>query len=261
MTRPTDLDEFLTSARSNEQATAANLPDFVEHLRRVERLLSDCCDNLHHPHQGITIPIFMVRAYSAYLAAVRLAMSGQAPEVQPLLRSCLENALYGNLIYQDNRHREMEELLEPSLEEIWLRRDDSAETLERMRAAFTAGAVKRALVKADRTMGARIGHLYDEMITAGAHPNPEGLAASMTARETESGVEYIPDILVGDSIPLRYALITCASVGIAVVEVYRIIFPRFDLLSYVSRLEELKREHDRLRLAQKDILSKLSRNL
>jgi hypothetical protein len=69
---------------------------------------------------------------------------------------------------------------------------------------------------------------------------------ALTNEETEDGIRLIADVLIGDSIPLRYGLLITARVGIDALDVFRLVFPRFEIMGLSERLEQLKREHDAL---------------
>ena len=73
-------------------------------------------------------------------------------------------------------------------------------------------------------------------------------------RKRGNSKSLVSSFLVGDSIPLRYALISVARFGLCALDVYRLIHrERFELILGLSdRLERLKLEHNRLGRAQWD---------
>jgi hypothetical protein len=100
---------------------------------------------------------FFQQCHSSYLAAVRLAASGQNPPAQMVLRGCLENAMYAYLVFR-----------RPQDKHVWLNRASEPETV---RDRFTASQVWKQMDHHDPQLRKRIEPLYDRTIDEGAHPN------------------------------------------------------------------------------------------
>ena len=111
---------FLDAARGNSFATFANLPQFFEHLVVVDSLFRKAIPQFTAP-DDVVPGLLLLRCHGAYLAAIRLSISGQHPETYSVLRTCLEIALYANHMRAA-----------PSLAEVWLKR---SEGLDERRAA------------------------------------------------------------------------------------------------------------------------------
>jgi len=91
------ISDFISQATNNTFATFANMEDSYSILVRIDSVFQELTKvTLHDPEDHEYYPIiFVARTHSYFLAAVRLAVSGQIPETYNLLRGCLENALYG----------------------------------------------------------------------------------------------------------------------------------------------------------------------
>ena len=107
-----EIAKFFDAARSNEFATFANRTEEVARLSDIDLGYRKAIEGLNHSHDWFA-GFFLLRAHSNYLGACRLCWSAQIPESYALLRSCLENALYG--LYLANH---------PESRETWLRRHD-----------------------------------------------------------------------------------------------------------------------------------------
>ena len=108
-----EITQFLDAARSNEYATFANLKNEAQLLISIDTLFREVIDALNHSKEWFA-GFFVFRAHSNYLASCRMCWSGQSPECYALLRSCLENALYGVYLAKN-----------PASQGTWLRRHDS----------------------------------------------------------------------------------------------------------------------------------------
>ncbi len=88
------LTNFIGVANQNGWATFFKLKEHHRLLSAIDEtfyLATQCLDN----KVEAILEIFMLfRSHSAYLAAVNLAIGGQVRETFPVLRACLEDALY-----------------------------------------------------------------------------------------------------------------------------------------------------------------------
>jgi hypothetical protein len=252
------LSNFLETLRNNEFATFNNLRQLYHLLESTDRVFLRLGENLHFP-DNILIPLFFFRAHSVFRAASRLATAGQPYEVAPLLRACLELALYAHHIDHDLRVRLDDEDTnglaegEPSPEESmpawerWLRRDDTDETRQVAQQEFSWGNVRNTLEEADPQLAERIQRNYELAIDAGAHPNPLGILASFHVEETEDHRQHITDYVFGDSLQLRAGLVLTARYGLLALSVFRLIYRhRFEILGLDQQLEEARQAYDLL---------------
>ena len=108
-----EISKFFDDARNNEYATFANIEGEIRRLIDLDACYRKSIDGLNHSKDWFA-GFFVVRAHSNFLAACRMGWSGQIPECYAMLRSCLENALYGLYLSRN-----------PNSRESWLRRHDS----------------------------------------------------------------------------------------------------------------------------------------
>ena len=119
-----EISKFFNTDRGNEFATFANIKGEIQHLIHIDALYRKVINGLNYSKDWFA-SFFVLRAHSNYLAACRMCWSGQIPECYALLRSCLENALYG--IYLAN---------DPDSRETWFRRHDSDKHKKKVRNEF-----------------------------------------------------------------------------------------------------------------------------
>lgn len=119
-----EITRMFDNARGNEFATYANIKGEIQRLIDIDALYRKVVDGLNHSKDWFA-GFFVLRAHSNYLAACRMGWSGQIPECYALLRSCLENALYGIYLAKN-----------PDSRETWLRRHDSDQHKRKVRNEF-----------------------------------------------------------------------------------------------------------------------------
>ncbi len=157
-TLSTYLDEF----RGNQWATFHNKRPEVRDLIAIDALFDRLLNGAKDPDPQMPMT-FLLRAHAAYRAAVGLVMGGQLYEAQALLRLCLEHASYGFFIGGDTARWTR-----------WMKRNDDEKSRKVVREEFTAGAIRRAIKKADAKIGGHFEFLYERLIDFGAHPNEQG---------------------------------------------------------------------------------------
>ena len=106
------LSEFIDNALANVFATFVHKPIQYKHILDVDSCFYKVASNLSNPTDFVAA-FLLLRSHSAYRAACRLALSGQATESYVVLRSCLEYAIYALHIDKN-----------PFLAELWLKRHD-----------------------------------------------------------------------------------------------------------------------------------------
>jgi hypothetical protein len=224
------LTDFHTQAISNSFASYVQMRPAVDVLVQIDALFHKAAENLRNPPDFLGA-MLLLRSHSAYRAATRLAMSGEAPETFPLLRACLEYALYAVHINRNPGHGE-----------IWLRRHDdkSAHTLARR--TFQHLAVMDTLRGADTQLAGQVTTLYERCIDFGAHPNERAMTGSMTIEEVSDGKVFQAIYMHGDPLVLAHLHKTTAEVGLGALLMLSIVFrQRFQLLAIDVSLEALKR--------------------
>jgi hypothetical protein len=86
------LSKFLSDAQWNERVSALKMPNLYALLRRVHAAFEQVASITEKEHTPTLLParFLMARARGAWLAAVRLTMSGQTVEAYPLVRAVIE---------------------------------------------------------------------------------------------------------------------------------------------------------------------------
>ena len=224
------LTDFHTQAFTNSLASYVQMRrPAVDMLIDIDTLFHQAAENLRNPPDFLGA-MLLLRSHSAYRAATRLAMSGEAPETFPLLRTCLEYALYAVHINRNPGHGE-----------VWLRRHDDEAARTRAKRAFRHVAVMETLERVDATLAGQIKSLYERSIDFGAHPNERAMTGSMTTEEVSDGRVFSAVYLHGDRLVLAHLLKTTAQVGVGALLMLSIVFrDRFALLAIDIRLEALK---------------------
>jgi hypothetical protein len=170
--RSDSISRFIDDAFMNSVATMTNLRKLpiVQILIEVNDLFLRANGIKCHPTREFLLPLFLGRSHSAYLAAVRLATSGQVVETYMVARGCLENALYGLFIQDDPTIGNPI----PDRMKIWAERADSEDANRKCRNMFTFTNVIKNLASHDVKLHNRVNCLYDIAIDRGAHPNAMG---------------------------------------------------------------------------------------
>lgn len=213
------LSSFLADAAYNERASSLNLPEVYSLLKQVDstfRCITAATEKDNR--EELLLPrILMVRVHSAFLAGVRLAMSGQAFEAMLALRAAIEQAWYGLHVARDPQP------LERST--TWLQRHDRPEAKQKCKNEFTVSRVHQTHEALDAD-GAKILHeLYETTIDYGAHPNEKGLLASMRLEETEDALTYLVGILHPEPLLMTVTLKTAIEVAIGTLKVCQLVAP------------------------------------
>lgn len=224
-----EITQFFDAARNNEYATFANLKEEVQLLIGIDALFREVIDALNHSKDWFA-GFFVLRAHSNYLASCRMCWSGQAPECYALLRSCLENALYGVYLAKN-----------PASQETWLRRHDSDDHNKIVRKEFKIGTMLDLAKELDSSEGEVAKMLYDRTIDYGAHPNELALTQTLHLNEDESQIDANIVYLDDDSNQMKLALKSSAQVGVCAISLFRPIYKeRYDILGITDKLDKLK---------------------
>jgi hypothetical protein len=154
--------------------------------------------------------VLSINAFMMFLAGTRIAMTGHAGAIFPVLRTGLEYACYAFLITED-----------PALAAIWSDRHRDAKSLKASRNAFT-GAVKITAQKLNDIQddsGDWIFEAYETAIDYGGHPNPRGVFDHVSMLN-EGPEEYHQVNVAGlygeDHFYTERSLIACLDFGLAV---------------------------------------------
>ncbi len=225
-----DITKFLDVSRWNNYATFANLQPEFHRLVSIDSAFRKAIDNLHNSQDWFAA-LFLARAHSNYLASIRLSMSGQVPETYAVLRSCLENALYGFYISEN-----------PGSGETWIKRHDSDQNKKEVRKKFKIRTLLDLLILTDTKEGNAAEYLYEHTIDYGAHPNDSALFQTLQMKEAQDTVEFKILYLDRDSDQFHLALRTVAQVGVNVLGIFRLIYKeRFDIIGLTNDLDKLRK--------------------
>jgi hypothetical protein len=164
-----ELTQFLELMEANGIATFAGLPKWFEALERIDKTLVTKSSDLFHELKGsyVTAARLYMRAFGAYRAAARLAVSGQLYETAMLRRSVVEHAVYAWACGHSQSHRD-----------AWIARAQGEPERKAARRAFQWTGLMQLLTTVDQKLAGEIGSHYDDSIDFGAHPNVEGVDLS-----------------------------------------------------------------------------------
>lgn len=223
------LTAYLEEFRGNQFATFHNkrrqVADLIALDELFERLLKGAKDP--DPQMPTT---FLLRAHAAYRVAVSSVLGGQLYEAQALLRLCLEHASYGFFIGSDTARWTR-----------WMRRNDDEKSRKLVREEFTAGAIRRAIKKADVKIGGHFEFLYERLINFGAHPNEQGFSMSTKLRKEPGETHILSIYLHDDGVPLDFALKNTAQIGICALQIAYLIYPtRMQLQGILQDLDGIR---------------------
>lgn len=225
------LTSFIGHAFANILATFVGKPERFRVLLRIDESFMRIGENLVNP-PDILAAVLLLRSHSAYRGACRLAMSGQAPDTYPLLRSCLEYALYALHINTL-----------PHLGEVWLHRHDDSDALKLVRRNFTNVGVLETLRRRDGALCDIVENLYERTVDFGGHPNERAITGSMTIQEEKGRTELAQIYLHSDSLALEHVLKTTAQIGLGSICILQHIFrERFDILGLRDVIDQLRSE-------------------
>jgi len=224
-----EISKLFDVAKGNEYATFANFQDEIRRLIDIDTSYRKAIDALNHSRDWFA-GFFVLRAHSNFLAACRMGWSGQIPECYALLRSCLENALYGLYLARN-----------PNSRETWLRRHDSDVHKRRVKDEFKIRTMLDLAKSIDKKEGEVAELLYERTIDYGAHPNERALMQMLQINEKAEHVEFKVVYLEGDSIQLRLVLKTTAQVGVCSLSLFRSTYKeRFDILGVTDAIDHIK---------------------
>jgi len=227
------IEGFLAKAEQNSQASLKNLPAVAGVLEQINRVAQDANDALVNSPDWFLV-LFLGRAHSAFLAAVRLATAGQVPEAYMVLRGALENAMYALHIKADP-----EELRRV---ELWLRRGDSDTPKHAVIGEFRMGNLRESLQAADTRVATIANLLYERCIELGAHPNKLGLLTSVAWDHTDDSVPVFQVFAItANRDALMLSLKTAVEVGLTVLNIFSHVYrTRFELVGLLERIKALE---------------------
>ena len=224
------LSKFIQGTTDNTYATFHNLKEWYNRLSDINASFGDATQNMDRAQDWFA-SFFLFRAHSAYLAGIRLALSGQVPEAYMVLRGALECALYGLYVAR-----------KPSVSEIWLRRDEDEVSRRKVRKEFKVANVFQVLELEDQKLRKIAGNLYEKTIDYGGHPNQQAFLSVMKQQSDDSKITFQSAYMIGNEDALHLCLKSCAQIGICTLSIFRLVFrERFDILGISQNLDSMKK--------------------
>lgn len=200
--------------------------------RRELGIIADINDLFLRLHEGIVEQdlegeyIFFSRAYSSWMAALRIGLGHQISDCFTLLRASLEIAVYGHfmLTAEDSRYLK-----------IWIKRkDEHGKILKEFRDNFKWPVLTERIESPDIKFSART--LYEHVIDFGAHPNVIGMLQGVSRLGTGSD-EFL---MVGASKSHRkISVFYMMWIGITVLGILAEVFP--EASDQVNLIEDLQK--------------------
>ncbi|WP_199559641.1 hypothetical protein [Paracoccus sediminilitoris] len=235
------LDSYMASADETAAELLRGDNSLVAALRHYDDYLRSGLW-AHVPRSSAIGFVLQMNAYMVFLAGVRMALSGHAAAVYPLLRTALESASYGLLIERD-----------PGLADIWTHRHRSEADKKACRKAFTfdQGIVHLKDMAPDVYDLAKLA--YEGAIDYGAHPNLKGVASHLSINANR------PDGMTAVTLVALYgsahgetvrSLCACLDFGFAIIGMIALTGPDLDpgddlvkrLIEELQALNDLKNE-------------------
>lgn len=218
------LSRFFSDAEYNGRAGAVNYAPIYALLQHVDATFRRVEEAIEKDDRDdLLLSRFLIgRIHSAFLGAVRLAMSGQASESFPVLRAAIEQAWYALHIAKDSKA--------PERAKIWLSRNDDNSSKAKCKSEFTVAKVRATHEGLDAATAKELQNTYENLIDFGAHPNPMGVLASMSKSQTDKQIDYKVGILASDKTTVAFALRMAVAVAVGALKAFELIYPeRFSL--------------------------------
>lgn len=162
----TSFEEYVAGTTSNAHGALSRYRPFITVLRTLNSTYELLLSQLTGIGEGTII--FAAMSHAAFLAAVKLATSGELPPSYMVFRGTLEDALYGFYLFHH-----------PELKAIWIARHESEAAKKRVRDEFPIARMRKFLVGQNEAIGSQFGLVYETTIDLGAHPNALALTSHL----------------------------------------------------------------------------------
>lgn len=174
--------------------------------------------------------LLFTNAYMLFLSGARMALTGHAAAIYPLLRTALESACYGFLIER-----------KPDLADVWTQRHQSKAQYDACRNAFTVAKANKLIRPVSADIGNLVEGIYDAAIDFGGHPNIKGVIQHVTMdQDRDDGMVAVN--LAGlhgtGGTETTRALVACLDFGLAIAAVI-VLGPETPSKALVTKLQEL----------------------
>jgi len=228
------LSSFFADAEYNDRVTSLKLEDIYTLLQKIHGAFQRVGETVEKDkREELLVPRFlMIRTHSAFLAAIRLAMSGQLSESYSVLRAAIEQAWYALHISKDPQPT--------NRAKVWLCRNDNQASKSKCKKEFTISNVRSTHESLDTITANQLQQLYETMIDYGAHPNQSGMLMAMSMTEKEKEINYKVGILFPETVPLITTLRMAVAVAVGALKVFQLIFTeRFKIMRLDEEIKAL----------------------
>lgn len=228
------LSGFFKDAAHNERFSALKFPSAYALLIDVDsvfRKVQDATEIMGHVE--LLVPrILFIRARSAILAGIRLAMSGQVFESAPVLRAAIESSWYALHIASDSKGT--------GRAEVWLKRNDDEQCKRICKSEFTISKVRETHSSLDAAAEAELHRVYENLIDYGGHPNQFGIMTALGKSEELDRITYNVGILNPRPLTVIFSLSMALSVAIGALKIQQLIYPeRFKIMGIDREIERI----------------------
>jgi hypothetical protein len=231
------LSVFFSDAEHNDRVSSLNLPLVYTLLQRVHTTLQRCDETIEKDNRDelLVTRFLIVRTHSAFLASIRLAMSGQVFEAYPVLRAAIEQAWYALHIAKDPHP--------PKRAKLWLCRNDDVASKAACKSEFMVAKVRSTHESLDVATARQLQELYEDMIDFGGHPNQLGVLTSVSKLQEEKQITYRIGILHPGTVAQIFVLRMAAAVAVGALKIFQLVFPeRFRIMGIDSEIHALVNE-------------------
>jgi len=217
---------FFKQAEENSYATFVHERVYFKRLVDINDIFCSAVDYMENSKEWFAL-LFFLKAHSAFLASLRLAVAPQLPETFILLRGALENSLYGWYIFKNKK-----------LAKIWLERHESDAHKKNVKNKFKIVTVLDSLDKDDSRLGRATKELYERCIDYGAHPNEKSLSAHLRQTKTVDAIQFDLHYLSNNLTVIKFGLKSSAQAGVLCLKILELIIPeRFKITGLDVKLE------------------------
>lgn len=217
---------FFDTARENCYATFHNDSSYFKRLIEINKIFLSAIDYMENSKSWFAL-FFFLKAHSAFLGATYLTSSTQIPEAFMVLRSVLENSLYGLFIDKN-----------PKLAKIWLERHKDEMSKKAVRNKFKILFMLKLLRNCDSKLAKATEILYERCIDYGAHPNERSLSSFLKKETKDEGViQFNLQYMTDNRTSIKFCLKSAAQVGICSLKILELVIPeRFKITGLSEKL-------------------------
>jgi hypothetical protein len=230
------LSKLISHAQENERISSLKMADVYSLLQQIHAAFERLLDVTEKGGTLDLLPsrLLMARARGAWLAAVRLGMSGLTVEAYPLLRVVVENTWYA-----------LHMAKKPASIDIWIKRRESALATAQCQTEFSIRNVRTTHMEADAKNAGALQRVYERTIELGGHPNELAVLGSTERSETDEAYLFDVSVLSGNELFIMLALKIAVEAAVGALRAFHLIFPhRFELSGLDGDIQKLADGHN-----------------